>query len=993
MTKSVSTIGLTLLIIVIALAVRVTTLGHTFIVNDETLYWQWSNQFTLALLNGDWAGTIVGKGYPSVTVFWVHALGLAVARLIWGAETAQTWLTHTLIFDMLGQRRLIMAVINALLFGPIFWQARQLLGTSRAFWGSLFMTVTPFLLADSRTMRGDALMCSLMIISLLGFLLYLRDNQRGQLLSSGVSFGLAFLTKITAIPLVGLVGLATLVYFGRQTARPWLIRLKQIGLTLLMWGTIAGLTIVALWPALWVAPFEVVDFMTSYAADSIDGRLNYFWGELTHDEPLHLFYPVAFLFRATPLMVGGLLILAGLLIHAAWQRQRPDFLTAGNTLNGSVYWTVLALLAYSLIYWLVLDFGALKRDRYLMPIFPAMALLTGVGWLWLINRLAKISTVNRLPQGWRLGWLLFGLTFSLELGHIVTTHPYYYTYWNPTMGGGRLAEFAMMAESGVDSVPFVTLSQRPQAEQETIAILTTRDYKPAYVGQTVRMLNTDPWVTANFVVLRQYHYQTEKFDPHILEYLYRQPPVQILDFQGYRWAWVYPGPAAQYYAGSLLDGEAQLLGYNVNRDEISLNQPLRVTLYWENKGLQPTDQIFVHLVDASGFTWLATTAQPLPEFASVAHRLEAIVESEAELPVLPGTPPGVYYLKIGVANDGREVGQFTLPAEGNRISIDGATQVRSNGFSRSQLAEAETTNLHTESQTPNGQVRRLPMTHHLDQPLNDELTLVGFNWTPAGWLTRQNPQPMTFYWQATRPITADYAVSVSLLTEAGHEVAYWLNQPTRGIYPPSAWQRADLVRDPWLLDLNDATWKEPQESLPAGNYTLQLTVFNSLTETMVSQLPLTEIQAANRQRLFEVPPLEHSVGAKMGEAITLLGYEANQRPLTGAARLKLTLYWQADQPIPTDYTVFVQMLGPTGTVIGQHDAQPINNSWPTTNWQAGEVVADPHQIEFPTTQPGDYRLIVGLYEASTGQRLPVFQPDGSPAGDFWQLFHFTVTND
>jgi hypothetical protein len=122
----------------------------------------------------------------------------------------------------------------------------------------------------------------------------------------------------------------------------------------------------------------------------------------------------------------------------------------------------------------------------------------------------------------------------------------------------------------------------------------------------------------------------------------------------------------------------------------------------------------------------------------------------------------------------------------------------------------------------------------------------------------------------------------------------------------------------------------------------------------------------------------------------LLGYDLFQQPLIGGARFKLKLYWQADQSSTADYTVFTQVLGPDGGVVGQHDGIPAEGALPTFTWQAGEIAPDTHQLDFPTMQTGIYRLIVGMYDPVTGARLPITIANGSPVGDFLELDTFII---
>jgi hypothetical protein len=81
----------------------------------------------------------------------------------------------------------------------------------------------------------------------------------------------------------------------------------------------------------------------------------------------------------------------------------------------------------------------------------------------------------------------------------------------------------------------------------------------------------------------------------------------------------------------------------------------------------------------------------------------------------------------------------------------------------------------------------------------------------------------------------------------------------------------------------------------------------------------------------------------------------------------------------TNYTVFVQILDPTGQVRAQVDSVPQGGGYPTIWWLPGEVITDPLTLELPPDIPQDtaYRLIVGLYDPVTGERLTIL---GSATG-------------
>jgi hypothetical protein len=108
-----------------------------------------------------------------------------------------------------------------------------------------------------------------------------------------------------------------------------------------------------------------------------------------------------------------------------------------------------------------------------------------------------------------------------------------------------------------------------------------------------------------------------------------------------------------------------------------------------------------------------------------------------------------------------------------------------------------------------------------------------------------------------------------------------------------------------------------------------------------------------------------------GDEMALLSYR-REGPLLHGATVRLTLYWQALRPMDTDYTVFVHVVDPEGTIWGQSDAMPVQSEKPTSSWQTGEIVVDEHQLKIDLEGPRKgYSIEVGVYDPDTRERLPV----------------------
>jgi hypothetical protein len=74
--------------------------------------------------------------------------------------------------------------------------------------------------------------------------------------------------------------------------------------------------------------------------------------------------------------------------------------------------------------------------------------------------------------------------------------------------------------------------------------------------------------------------------------------------------------------------------------------------------------------------------------------------------------------------------------------------------------------------------------------------------------------------------------------------------------------------------------------------------------------------------------------------------------------------------VGTDYNVFVHLLDAAGNIVAQGDGVPMGGRYPTYAWEVGEQIIDSRAITLPADlMPGQYRLIVGLYNPLDGSRL------------------------
>ena len=190
-------------------------------------------------------------------------------------------------------------------------------------------------------------------------------------------------------------------------------------------------------------------------------------------------------------------------------------------------------------------------------------------------------------------------------------------------------------------------------------------------------------------------------------------------------------------------------------------------------------------------------------------------------------------------------------------------------------------------------------------------------------------------------------------------------------------EERQLATDLWYAELpvQQEYRLVPPQGIPAGAYRLELAFYRPNQAPLGAPLVLAALQSPPTVSL-DPPRPEHSLQLTFGENIQLVGYDAPARAAPGDT-VRIALYWRARVAMPTDYKVFIHLLGDSGEVLAQDDARPAQWTYPTTEWQPGEYIRDEHLLHLPPETPrGDWRLTVGSYASETGGRLPVRDADG-----------------
>jgi 4-amino-4-deoxy-L-arabinose transferase-like glycosyltransferase len=719
--------------LLLALAFRLPGLT-VFLTADEARSWFGRSIIFLdSLLAANWANTGPGGSVPyienvslspapGVTTMWTGAIGIVLEYLRQGAPGSLAQFLTKIPFDPVDPAtffslRLPGVLVAAAAVGLSYWWARPWLGRGGAWLAAALIALDPFYLALSRVLGHDALVSTFMWLSLLTFLRAIYEpvdhptritSRTVFLILSGACAGLAFLSKYPALFMGAFVALTMLVVYLLQ---PMALRfpLPAPRLTsaltrwfrdIALWSIAAGLVVVFLWPVMWVDPLGPITTIMNdalRASGSAHQKGSFFLGQPVAD-PGALFYPLVILLRTTPVVFLGLLLSVWLLL-----RRRLSV----KEVNPTLLRTSLILLAYIVLYTLLVTYGGKKQDRYILPAFPSIVMLASMGYTHLLSSLPAPRSSLSAPRSplpaprspllalrspllaprsplsaLRLSWIIPLALILLQIVFIFPYYPYYFTYYNPFAGGGQVAAKTLQVGWGEGlNEAAAYLNSLPGVESTQVTSWYSTTFEPYYHGQAIYKLedekisrNSKPGLAADYVIF--YINQTQRQLPSegALQYFQATTPVYTVTLNGLDYAWIYPSVGMQnVLAGDVrLVGQAELLGYNLTSEA---GQPVEsaypesvvfLSLFWEWQGKSNDDPIRLSLIDAAGKTrgWgnPIETVAPLP-FDE--WQTGMVVRDEFALVIFPDTPPGEYRLSVWIERPATNetVGVFPLDGE------------------------------------------------------------------------------------------------------------------------------------------------------------------------------------------------------------------------------------------------------------------------------------------------------------------------------------------
>lgn len=375
---------------------------------------------------------------------------------------------------------------------------------------------------------------------------------------------------------------------------------------------------------------------------------------------------------------------------------------------------------------------------------------------------------------------------------------------------------------------------------------------------------------------------------------------------------------------------------------------LQVDLTWRALATSPGLYFMsTTLEDDRGFTWAVRQAEPVDRMYPTWMWAEGqLIRDQLRMAIPAETPPGRYRLMVRVLDGERPLS--VLDANGNP---SGSSAL----LGEVQLGKAEAPPRDREIQIASRERVRV----------NDDLEVIGADLGRSELAPGENLD-VQLIWRALRDVRRDYQVRLSIENRDGLRWGETIARPAGDLNPTSRWEEREVFRGQYRV--------VPRGGVGTGAAQLVLELRDAATGQVEVRRDLGRVTIRGRdgRQAANARP-DRALDTRFGDVIGLRGVTLDPKSALRPGRdqaLSVTLFWESLEPTDTSYTVFVQLLSSEGRLVTQHDGPPDEGRSPTSGWGAGETIVDVHSVPIDRTiPPGEYRLITGLYEPRSGQRL------------------------
>ncbi len=360
-------------------------------------------------------------------------------------------------------------------------------------------------------------------------------------------------------------------------------------------------------------------------------------------------------------------------------------------------------------------------------------------------------------------------------------------------------------------------------------------------------------------------------------------------------------------------GEIRLLSVEQSAAEYASDEWVDLTLYWQaQRNIGASYNVGIQVVDEEGVRWSAESTRPF-DWRFIGRDLWPLERYRMDpylIRLMDGTPPGRYFIHVGLVN---------VDTGGTIAAHPVAEFVVDEAATGAELTLEE--GMHAAEETA----------------VSQNLHLLGSRLDRAE-AAPGDPARVTTLWHITGAM-GDLP-TLQLVSDDGDIV---LEQPI----PLAADAKpSDRLRAENIIRLPAAT--------PDGTHHWRV-LWGS------QSVNLGELTVTAPERTFELPD--------MGDPINTPFYTPDGKlfaTLLATRHSPLALIWRAEMETAVSYRIYMHLVDVDSNILAQSDGEPAQWSRPTTGWLPGEIILDTHDLSMVD---GASALHIGLYDPETGERL------------------------
>jgi hypothetical protein len=246
----------------------------------------------------------------------------------------------------------------------------------------------------------------------------------------------------------------------------------------------------------------------------------------------------------------------------------------------------------------------------------------------------------------------------------------------------------------------------------------------------------------------------------------------------------------------------------------------------------------------------------------------------------------------------------------------------------------------------------------LEVNFDGEMMLLGYDLCPST-VESGGTFRLDLYWKAQRKLAVEYSAYARLKDAQSN---LWSPKDSRRPggyrdYPPTTtWPLDEYAQDSYQIRVLPGT--------PPGEYDLVIGAFSKATLEELSVLNERGVAVGTSLAVGKLtvvwprkPPsienleIQHPIAIGFREELELLGYDIGRSAVQAGEGVHLTLFWRSLKEMNQPYAALLQLVDEGGGIAAEETFPIASEAYPTTQWQAGEVVRSQHYLPVPAEAP------------------------------------------